>query len=191
VTLDESLYLGGTIRDRFLAVVAQGGGETAAQRLGSLTEGPEGLHEQREEAWRLLSEGVKWAAKALSSVGIDGTDETFVRDADGAFNLAQHLDAQLLRLSQLGTYNDAVALLVDSVKQACYHAADLGPLPGGRLGSFRAPGEELKAIPSIEPHETDLQAVGGALGEALVRLGERHLGDPVEIASAIFSPVTA
>jgi hypothetical protein len=187
---DESLYLGGTIRDRFLAVVAHNH-ETAAQRLAPLADGPEDLRDQREEAWRLLSDGVRWAGQALRSVGVEGTDETPIRDAESAFNRAQHLDVQLLKLSQLEGYNDAVALLVDSIKQACYHGADLGPLPGGRLGSFRAPGEELKAVPAIEPHSTDLQAIGVALGEALLRLGELRLGDPIEIATANLTPVTA
>lgn len=188
---DESLYLDGTLRDCFLAAVARGSGATAAQRLDALGDGPEDLHEQREEARRLLSEGGKWAAKALSSAGIDETAEIAVRDAEDAFNLAQHLDAQLLRLSQLERYNDVVALLVDSVKRACYHTADLGPTLGGRFGSPRAPGEGAKTAPQIEPHAADLQAVGSALGEALLRFGELRLGDPVEIAIAILSPVPA
>jgi len=187
---DESLYLGGTIRERFLAVLARGD-ETVAQRLEPLVDGPEDLRRQREEAWDLLSSGARWAAKALSSVGVDGTDESPIRDADAGFNRAQHLDVQLLKLSQLDRHNDAVALLVDSVKRACYHGADLGPLPGGRLASFRAPGEELKAVAEIEPHETDLQAIGSELGEALLRLNELRLGDPVDIANAILLPVTA
>src|ERR1700693_3877529 len=181
---DESLYLGGTIRERFIAVVTQHD-ETAAKRLEPLIDGPEDLRRQREEAWDLLSEGARWAAKALTSAGVDGTDASPIRDADAASNRAQHLDVQLLKLSQLDRYNDAVALLVDSVKRACYHGADLGPLPGGRLASFRAPGEELKASAEIEPHATDLQAIGGELGEALLRLNELHLGDPVDIASGI------
>jgi hypothetical protein len=187
---DESLYMGGTIRERFIAAVTRYD-ETAAQRLEPLVDGPDDLRRQREEAWDLLSEGARWAARALTSVGVDGTDASPIRDADTAFNRAQHLDVQLLKLSQLDRYNDAVALLVDSVKRACYHGADLGPLPGGRLASFRAPGEDLKAAPEMEPHATDLQAIGGDLGEALLRLNELHLGDPVDIASGILLPVTA
>jgi hypothetical protein len=187
---DESLYLGGTIRERFIAAVAQHD-ETVAQRLEPLVDGPEDLRRQREEAWDLLSEGVRWAAKALTSVAVDGTDASPIRDADAAFNRAQHLDEQLLKLSQLDRFNDAAALLVDSVKRACYRGADLGPLSAGRLGSLRAPGEDLKATAEIEPHATDLQAIGGELGEALLRLDELHLGDPVDIASGILQPVIA
>jgi hypothetical protein len=188
---DESLYLGGTIRGRFIAAVTQHD-ETAAQRLDPLIDGPEDLRSQREEAWDLLSEGAKWAAKALTSVGVDGTDASPIRDADAAFNRAQHLDEQLLKLSQLDRYNDAVALLVDSVKQACYHGADLGPERGGRISSVRASGEELNvSSEEIAPHPMDLQAIGGALGEALRRLGDLRLGHPVDIASGIFLPVTA
>lgn len=179
---DESLFLGGTIRDRFLAVVTRHD-ETGAQRLAGLADGPEDLHEQREEAWNLLSEGVRWAGQALRSVGITDTDDAPIRDADAAFNRAQHLDSQLLKLGQRGRH-DRVALLVDSVKRACYHGANLGPLLGGRIGSIRASGEDLKASSTVEPHSADLQDVGGMLGEALLRLGELHLGDPIEIADA-------
>ncbi|MGH2880907.1 MAG: hypothetical protein ACRDK4_15025 [Solirubrobacteraceae bacterium] len=180
--VDDSLFLGGTMRDRFLAVVAHDN-ETAAQRLAQLADGPEDLGEQRDEAWRLLSEGARWAAQALNSVGITGTDDTPIGDADAAFNRAQHLDEQLFKLGQIGRH-DRVALLVDAVKRACYHGADLGPLPGGRLGSFRAPGERPSVVVGIEPHSADLQDVGGALGEALLRVGELHLGNPVDIADA-------
>jgi hypothetical protein len=188
---DEGIYLGATLRDRFLAAVTPGR-ETAAQRLTPVAEDAEDLRQQREEAWRLLSEGARWAAKALASVGVDGTDERPIRDPDAAFDRAQHLDVQLLKLSQLDQYHDAVALLVDAVKRACYHGADLGPQLGGRPSSFRRPGEEIKVGPrEIEPNLTDLQELGNALGEALARLGSLHLGNPVEIASGIFLPVAA
>jgi hypothetical protein len=187
---DESIYMGATLRDRFLAAVTQGR-ETATQRLTPVAEGAEDLRQQREEAWRLLSEGVRWAAKALASVGIDGTDEKPIHDPDAAFDRAQHLDAQVLKLSQLDQYHDAVALLVDAVKRACYHGADLGPLPGGRTSSFRGPGEGIKVVTEIEPNLTDLQEIGSALGEALARLGDLQLGNPVEIANGLLLPVAA
>jgi hypothetical protein len=185
---DESLFVGGTMRERFAAVLGRTD-ETAAQRLDPLLPGPEGLHEQREEAWDLLTHGVKWAAEALCSVGIEGTDESPIRDADAAFNRAQHLDGQMLTLGLRDGYRDEVALLVDSVKLACYHGADLGPLPGGRIGSFRAPGESPRAVTPIEPRTSDLQAIGAALGEALVRFGELGLGDPLLIVLSLLRPV--
>src|SRR5438132_819787 len=90
---DGGLFLGGTIRGRFIAAVTRQD-ETAAQRLEPLVDGPDDLPAQREEAWDLLSESAKWAATALASVGVDGTDASPVRDADVAFNRAQHLDVQ-------------------------------------------------------------------------------------------------
>ncbi|HEX4836948.1 MAG TPA: hypothetical protein VFV03_00265 [Solirubrobacteraceae bacterium] len=187
---DESLFQGGTLRDRFVAAVSRDD-ETIAQRLDPLLPGPTDLHAQRDEAWRLLSAGGVWAARALSSVGIDGTDERPIGDSDAAFERAQHLDRQLWKLSQQTGFNDAVALLVESVKQACYHAADLGPQIGGLISTARAPGAPVPVTREREPDPTDLQALGGNLGTALRRLSEQDLADAVREANAFLSQTTA
>lgn len=77
----------------------------------------------------------------------------------------------------------ATARLVDAVKQACYVAAELGPIQGGRLGSFRQPADGTAIVPEVAPQEVDLQDVGSQLGEALYRLNELGLGDIVTEAS--------
>ena len=111
--------------------------ENLAQRLASLAPGPENLDLQRDEAWTLLSAGTEWAARALNFGGVPGTNQQPIRDSDEAFERAQHLDGQLWKLSQQGAANDAVALVVEKVKQACYAGADLGPLVGGLISRVR------------------------------------------------------
>jgi hypothetical protein len=187
--INERVDLDATIRDRFLETVARRGRDLARE-LEPLAEAGESLDDQREDAWRLLSEGVKWAAMALDSVGVNGTDISPIGDSEAAFDRGQHLDAQVFKLSQLPQRNDRVALLVDAVKQACYSGADLGPLRGGGIGTFKAPDKESTIAPTVQPQSEDLQAVGDALGEALLRLGDLHLGDPAKIASSIFAPAT-
>jgi hypothetical protein len=99
-----------------------------------------------------------------------------VRDADAAFERAQHLDEQLWKLSQQRESNDGIALIVERVKQACYLGADLGPLIGGLLSS-------AGMTRQVEPDPAALQAIGSDAGDALRRLSELRLADPVEEAS--------
>lgn len=132
---------------------------------------------QREEAWTGLSVAIHWAAKALKAVGVDGTDTTPIHDSETAFSRAQHLEGQLFALSQIPGFHDRHALLVDAVKRACYAAAELGPIQGGRLGSVRRPTSSALIVPTVAPREADLQEVGSELGEALYRLNELDLGD--------------
>lgn len=187
---DESLFQGGTLRERFIAAASRDD-EMIAQRLEPLLEGPTDPRAQRDEAWRLLSAGGVWAARALSSVGVEGTEERPIGDSDAAFERAQHLDSQLWKLGQQTGFNDAVALLVESVKQACYHGADLGPHVGGLISTPRAPGGQVPIAREREPDTTDLQAIGSDLGDALRRLSERNLGDTVQEATAVLSQTPA
>jgi hypothetical protein len=187
---DETLFQGGTLRELFIAAVSRYD-ETIAQRLEPFVTGPTDLHAQRDEAWRLLSAGGVWAARALSSVGIDGTSERPIGDSDAAFERAQHLDSQLWKLGQQTGFNDAVALLVESVKLACYHGADLGPQIGGLISTPSALGTPTAILREREPDPTDLQAIGSNLGDALRRLSQRNLGDAVQEATAVLSQTTA
>ena len=125
-----SLFLGATLRDRFVAAATRDD-EGAARRLTPFLNGSTGLDSQRDEAWELLSAGSRWAARALQSVGVEGSDETPVRHSQAAFDRAQHLETQSWQLSQMPGFHDAVALLVDAVRRACYAGADLGPIQGG------------------------------------------------------------
>jgi hypothetical protein len=187
--INERIDPGATVSDRFLATVAHRDRELAHE-LEPLVGVGESLDDQREDAWRLLSEGVKWAAKALDSVGVRGTDTSPIGDSEAAFNRGQHLDAQVFKLSQLPQRNDRVALLVDAVKQACYSGANLGPLLGGGISAVRTLDEEPAVSPPVQPQSADLQAIGDAIGEALLRLGELRLGDPAKIAISVFAPAT-
>lgn len=183
----ESLFVAATLRDRFVAAVARDD-EANAQRLTPLTPGPEDLEGQRREAWELLSAGTRWAARALDFAGVAGTDDTPICDSEAAFDRAQHLESQLWQLSQTQGFHDGVALLVDSVKQACYTGADLGPTLGGRLGAFSSPAGQLSVVEEVAPDPTDLQDVGNSLGVALRRLGELRLADSVSEAVAVLDP---
>lgn len=175
---------GATVRDRFVAAVARGE-ELAAQRLAPTLPGSEDLHAQRDEAWDLLSAGVHWAADALKSVDIANTDTSSIRDSDAAFRRAQHLDGQLWQLGQRPGFHDAVALLVESMKRACYRGAELGPIPGGRLARVVAPGQLPHIVHPVEPDPEDLRAIGSDSGEALHRYAELGLGDAIEEAMGL------
>lgn len=178
---DQSLYLDGTVLDRFVAATSRDD-ENVAQRLSSLAPGPEDLAAQRDEAWALLTAAGKWAARALNSVGVAQTSEEPIADADAAFERAQHLDTQLWKLNQQAGRHDAVALLVEKVKHACYLGADLGPMVGGLISSFRPSAAPPPVVFAREPNPADLQTIGSELGDALRRLGELRLADPVEEA---------
>lgn len=112
-----------------------------------------------------------------------------IRDAEDAFSCAQDLDAQLFKLRQSGhpSQYEAVALLVEAVKYACYLGADLGPIRGGLIGSARRGGEPPHIAEPVTLRGEDLQEIGSMLGEALGRLGDLRLGDPAEIARGIFA----
>lgn len=172
----DPIFYGFTLRDRFVAAATRGD-EAAAQRLSSLLDDHGDLVAQREDAWAVLSTAIQWAARALASAGVTGTDETPIRDSETAFARAQHLERQLFALSQLPEFHDREALLVDSIKQACYAAAELGPTQGGRLSAVG------RVVRDVEPVPADLQEIGSDVGEALYRLDELGLGDIVTEAS--------
>ncbi len=159
--------------------------ETPAERLAPLTDEPDDLTAQRNDAWALLSTGVGWAARALTSAGVNGTDQTPMSDSETAFQRAQRLEQQLFTLSQVPGFHDREALLVDAIKRACYAAAELGPLQGGRLAAFsRGPA----VVREVTPAPADLQEVGSDLGEALRRLAELGLGDVVDDGYQALAP---
>ncbi len=179
----EEIFLGATLRDRFVAAAARDD-ETAAQRLGPLADASDDLAAQRNDAWALLSTGVEWAARTLESAGVAGTDQAPIHDSESAFQRAQHLEQQLFTLSQVPGFHDREAMLVDAVKRACYAAAELGPIQGGRLAAFsRGPA----VVREVEPAPTDLQEVGSDLGDALRRFAELGLGDVVTDGSQALS----
>ena len=140
------------------------------------------LFAQREQAWTALSVGVEWAARALDSIGVGGTDTTPIGDSEAAFARGQHLGAQMFNLSRLQGRHDRPALLVGAVKQACYAAAELGPIQGGRLAAVRR-STDLAVLEKVPPRAADLKELGGQLGEALYRLNELGLGDIVTEAT--------
>jgi|HubBroStandDraft_1064217.scaffolds.fasta_scaffold129400_1 hypothetical protein len=175
----EPLFYGGTLRGSLIAAATRADMIATARLDALLSREDEDLFAQREEAWTALTVGVQWAARALDSVGVGGTDTTPIRDSSAAFARGQHLSAQQFKLSQLQGCHDRPALLVDAVKQACYAAAELGPIQGGRLATF----DRSHVVDDVAPQEADLLEVGGQLGEALYRLNELGLGDIVTEAS--------
>lgn len=186
----EPIFYGGTLGGRLVAVAARDD-MTAAARLDALVNREdEDLRAQREQAWTALSVGVEWAARALDSVGVEGTDTTPVRDSEAAFARGQHLDRQVFKLSQLQGRHDRAALLVDAVKLACYAAAELGPIQGGRLAVVRRPTDQPAVPEEVAPRETDLLELGSQLGEALYRLNELGLGDVVTEATRALTTVS-
>jgi hypothetical protein len=187
----EPIFYGGTLGGRLIAVAARDD-MTAAARLDTfLSREDEDVFVQRDEAWTALSVGVEWAARALDTVGVGGTDTTPIGDSEGAFARGQHLGGQLFKLSQLQGRHDRPALLVDAIKQACYAAAELGPIQGGRLGAVRRPIDRPAVVGAVAPQETDLLEIGGQLGEALYRLNELGLGDIVTEATRALATVSA
>lgn len=97
----EPIFYGGTLSGRLIAVAARDD-MTATMRLDALlSHEDEDVFAQREEAWTALSVGVEWAARALDTVGVRGTDTTPIGDSEGAFARGQHLGGQLFELSQL------------------------------------------------------------------------------------------
>jgi hypothetical protein len=174
MAVDEQIYLHATLRERFIAAAARDD-EAAAQRLQPLLQDDELPVQQREDAWRLLSAGVHWAARALSAAGLPNFTVIPVVDSETAFAEAQRLEQQFFALSQLrDSSHDQEALVVDAVKRACYSGAELGPIPGGRLA---VPGSTVN---TVAPSEEYLQEVGSDLGEALRRLNGLALADVVE-----------
>lgn len=181
---EEQIFVGATLRDRFIAA-ATDNDETAAQRLSGVVENSEDLTTQRDDAWSVLTEGIRWAARALESAGVTATDITPIRDSEAAFERGQHLEGQLFALSQVPGFHDREAGLVDAIKRACYAAAELGPIPGGRLGSF---GRGPSLVHEVEPAPSDLQEVGTDAGDALRLLHDLGLGDVDTEASRALTP---
>jgi hypothetical protein len=102
----EPIFYGGTLSGRLIAVAARDD-MTATMRLDALlSHEDEDVFAQREEAWTALSVGVEWAARALDTVGVRGTDTTPIGDSEGAFARGQHLGGQLFELSQLQGRHD-------------------------------------------------------------------------------------
>lgn len=178
----DSIFLGATLRDRFLAAATLRD-ETAAQRLSGFADGPQDLRAQREEAWVLLSRGIYWAALALEAGGVSGAEASPIGSSDAAFERAQHFETQLFALSQVPGFHDREAMVVDAVKQACYAGAELGPIKGGRLAAFGGG----NVVEESEPAERDLQEIGSKLGEALRWLGELGPRNVAEEASEVLS----
>lgn len=183
----EPLFYGGTIGGRLIAVATRDDMIATARLNALLSREDDDLLAQRQQAWTALSVGVEWAARALDSVGVGGTDTTPIGESEAAFARGQHLGGQLFKLSQLQGRHDRPALLVDAVKQACYAAAELGPIQGGRLGAVRRSTDGPAVLEEVAPQEVDLLEVGGQLGEALYRLNELGLGDIVTEASKALS----
>jgi hypothetical protein len=66
-----------------------------------------------------------------------------------------------------------------ALTRALERATDrLGPLPAGRLGSFRAPGEDAHVVEGVSPTASDLLEIARASGEAL---GHAHASSGGEI----------
>ncbi len=182
MAVDEQIYLHATLRERFVAAAARDD-EAVAQRLQPQIDDDEPPVQQREDAWRLLSAGVQWAARALSAAGLPDVTVAPVGDSEAAFAQAQRLEQQLFVLSQLrDRSHDQEALVVDAVKRACYAGAELGPVPGGRLA---VPGS---VVNTVAPDEADLQEVGSDLGEALRRLNALGLADVLDETTKALAP---
>lgn len=180
----ESLVNGATLRERFVAAATRDD-ESAAQQLASLCNGAASPNAQRDEAWAFLTAGGRWASRALASAGVPGTDDGPVRDSEAAFGRAQHLETKSWELSQVPGLHDAVALLIDAVRRACYAGADLGPIQGGRLAAIRAPGGKIPMVPQVAPQPVDLQDIGSNIGEALRRYANLEHASIVEEAQTL------
>lgn len=187
---DDAASAGTTLGDGLVGTIAHVD-PAAAQDLKQVIEPNAALVTQRDQAWELLSAAVQWAAKALEQVGVEGTDATPVRDSDSAFAHAQDLEQQSYELTQKAGFHDEVALLVDAVRRACYTGADLGPIPGGRIGSFARPGDAAAIVYEVEPSPVDLQQIGSSIGEALLRFQELGLGDAVAETTSRLAPANA
>ena len=140
---------------------------------------PSTAETQREQAFTCLNTAMRWAAVALASIGIDDTDVSPIADSEQAFQRGQHLNDQVWKPYLLPGRHDNVALIVDSVKNACYGVADLGPIPGGRFKSDRT------RIDTPPPESLD--DVGRCCGQALWRLGMIGLADVVSETKAAFA----
>jgi hypothetical protein len=119
----------------------------------------------------------------LEAVGIEGTDTSPITSDQGAFDRGQHLMEQMMALSRLPGFHDAVALTVDAVKNACYSGADLVPEIGGALHV----GGTIPARRVAEPAAAALERLGRLCGEALRRVCIQGLVDPITETKAAFA----
>lgn len=100
------------------------------------------------------------AAWALRQSVDQHTPPPELRTSDEAFQELQavvglHLDPPRERIQE-------------ALVRALERATDrLGPIPGGRLGSFRAPGEQPNIVEGVEPTPSDLAEIARASGEAV------------------------
>ena len=187
---DEALYLDGTLLDRFVAAIGRGD-ENLAQRLASLAPGPENLDLQRDEAWTLLSAGTLWAA-ARAELGRGCSDQSAaaprlrrsLRRARrpsmvSCGNSVSRARRMMLSHSSWRRSSRLATRAPTSARSSAVSSHACGPRPPTGISVGR------------EPNPADLQAIGSELGDALRRLGELRLADPIQEVEGLRLPETA
>ncbi len=147
------------IRSATLEAFARGIAETApklerrAMRLAADAQ-PQG--EELDLCVRALGE----AAAALRLAAGAAAPAAELRDGEVAF-----AELQAVSGLRLDPRREAIQkALIPALERA---TARLGPFPGGRVGSFRGPGEALQIVEEVNPSPADLVAIAGDSGRAL------------------------
>lgn len=160
------------VLDAFLEAIVDAGapnGEEARQARDAFAGG----------AWEaeLAGRCVTMAALALRrAVGNDGEPRPIV-DGDSAFAEFEPAAGALARMGQLPVKQAAVAALDLAVER-------LGPLPGGRLGSMRAPGV-ARVDERRGPTGSDLVEMACLAGEAVGAAGAESYVDAAQLVRRV------
>lgn len=121
---------------------------------------------------------VTMAALALRrAVGNDGEPRPIV-DGDSAFAELEPAAGALARMGQVPVKQAAVAALDLAVER-------LGPLPGGRLGSVRAPGAVPVIVEGRGPTGSDLVEMTRSAGEAVGAAGAESFVDAAQLVRRV------
>lgn len=167
------------VLDAFLEAIIDSGvanGDALRELRARFAGGPS----EAELAGRCVTE----AAIALRRIAGNADDPRPIVDGDSAF-------AELQPAEGVPVPREA-ACVQEAVVTALRIATDrLGPLPGGRLGSFRAPGGAPNIVATVRPTTNDLVRIAQLSGEALGNAALQCAVAPVAVLSRVVSSGTA
>ncbi|MGI8729284.1 MAG: hypothetical protein ACR2LK_04740 [Solirubrobacteraceae bacterium] len=144
-----------TVLDAFIEAITDSGAPNGAE-VREVRDGFGGGVSEAELAGRCVT----MAALALRrAVGNEGDPRSIV-DGDSAFAEYQPASGAMVHMGQVPVKKAAVAALDLAVER-------LGPLPGGRLGSVRAPGAPPVIVRDQTPSGSELTEMARFAGEAV------------------------
>ena len=144
-----------TVLDAFIEAIIDSGAPNGAE----VREARDGFGGAASEA-ELAGRCVTMAALALRRAVGNESDPRPVLDGDSAFAEYVPASGAMVRVGQVPVKNAAIAALDLAVER-------LGPLPGGRLGSLRAPGAPPVIVHNQTPSGSELTQMARFAGEAV------------------------